>query len=353
MSNLRFVSPERDRHGRTRYRFRAPWARCVMKSRDPDTAEFRAEYAALIARERTAPTRTAPGRGSFAWLVAQYKSSAEFRALHPDTRKQRANFLDRIAADHGHRAAHLMTPDAVRALRNTMSDRPGAARNMLQSLSALFTWAGEAGHGLSNPTIGVKRPPQTRTGFRPWKADHILQFRARHPVGTRARLALELMIWHGLRRGDLVTLGRQHRTVIDGEPWHRIKQEKTGRVLESPINPDLDHIIAASPTGDLAYLVTDYGQPFKKTGFGARFKKWVIAADLPPDLAAHGVRKGMAELLGESGCTELEIMALLGHETPSEGATYTRDTNRRRLSSSAFQKLKLSTPTRGKLSTPG
>jgi hypothetical protein len=42
--------------------------------------------------------------------------------------------------------------------------------------------------------------------FHAWTPDELKQFEAHHKVGTKARLALALMLYLGVRRGDVVTL---------------------------------------------------------------------------------------------------------------------------------------------------
>ena len=37
--------------------------------------------------------------------------------------------------------------------------------------------------------------------------EQVRQFEERHPVGTKARLALALLLFLGVRRGDLVVIG--------------------------------------------------------------------------------------------------------------------------------------------------
>jgi hypothetical protein len=41
-----------------------------------------------------------------------------------------------------------------------------------------------------------------------WGLDEVRQYEERHAIGTKARLALALLLFFGVRRGDLVTLGR-------------------------------------------------------------------------------------------------------------------------------------------------
>ena len=54
--------------------------------------------------------------------------------------------------------------------------------------------------------------------------------------------------------------------------WQTKRQRKV--VSEKPLCRCVASIIAANPTGDLTFLVTDYGGcPFTAAGFGAWFRK--------------------------------------------------------------------------------
>jgi integrase len=97
--------------------------------------------------------------------------------------------------------------------------------------------------GASNPTQGVKRPRIKTEGFRTWTEADIAAFEAVHPVGTRARLALALLLYTAQRRSDVVRLGRQH--VRDGVI--QVRQQKTGVVLTIPVHPVLAAILEATP----------------------------------------------------------------------------------------------------------
>ena len=100
----------------------------------------------------------------------------------------------------------------------------------------------------SNPARDVRRLKYASAGFHTWTVEEVKQFEAKHPIGTKARLALALMLFLGVRRGDVVKLGRQH--VKDG--WLRMIPSKTSyrrkTVSEKPILPVLSDIIERSPT---------------------------------------------------------------------------------------------------------
>jgi integrase len=98
----------------------------------------------------------------------------------------------------------------------------------------MFGWAVEHGLIRFNPAREVRKVRYATAGFHAWTVDEVRQFEEKHPVGTKARLALALLLYFGVRRGDVVTLGRQH--VKDG--WFAHGAEKnapqaTGTLAEA------------------------------------------------------------------------------------------------------------------------
>lgn len=85
---------------------------------------------------------------------------------------------------------------------------------------------------LDDPCRGIKTFKTGSTGFRTWTEDEIDQFYAKHPEGSRARLALDLLLYTGQRRQDIVLMGRQH---IRGD-FLVVRQSKTGSVVSIPIH---------------------------------------------------------------------------------------------------------------------
>ena len=161
------------------------------------------------------------------------------------------------------------------------------------------------------------------TGYHSWTPEEIATFEERHPIGTRARLALALLLYTGQRRSDVVAIGKQH--VRNGSLcFTQYKNRRSKPVtLQIPIVCELQRIIDASPCGDLTFLVTELGRPFTSAGFGNRFRQWCDEANLK-NCSAHGLRKAAAARLAELGATEHEIMAVTGHRTSKEVTRYTR-----------------------------
>ena len=48
------------------------------------------------------------------------------------------------------------------------------------------------------------------TGFTHWTVEDVALYRKRRPLGTRQRVALEVILNTGLRRSDADCIGRQH-----------------------------------------------------------------------------------------------------------------------------------------------
>jgi integrase len=61
-----------------------------------------------------------------------------------------------------------------------------------------------------DPTIGINPVERHSDGFHTWTEDEIATFRRVFPIGTRQRLAFELMLNTAQRRADVVRMGWQH-----------------------------------------------------------------------------------------------------------------------------------------------
>ena len=180
-------------------------------------------------------------------------------------------------------------------------------------------------------------------GFHTWSVEEVRQYEAKHPLGSRARLALDIALYTGLRRQEVAILGRQH--VKDG--WIRITPGKTkkssGAVVEIPMLPELAASIAATPTGDLTFLTSAYGEALAVDGRGNRVRGWCDRADLT-HCTRHGLRKAGATIAAENGATDEELMAIFGWTTKQQTTTYTRAADRKRLAKGAIHKLRPTDP---------
>lgn len=354
--DLPYLNPEPDRYGNVRLYVRRHGRRIRLRE-PPGSPGFLEAYTGALdalAADRGpegSERLTAAPRGSLGWLGAQYFGSAEFGELDPVSQRTRRAILEECFREPrkpgsrdlmGACPIALLSAAHVQVLRDRRTDKKGAANNRLKYLSAMFGWAIEARHMVRNPSRDVRPLGYESAGFRAWTVDDVRQFCARHPIGTKARLALALLLFTGARRGDLVTFGRQH--VKNG--WLKYTPKKTlylqrksrnrkPRISEKPIIPQLAEIIAASPTGGMTFLVTDYGRPFTAAGFGAWLRKRCDEAGLP-QCSAHGLKKAGATIAAENGATDRQLMAMFDWSTASQANVYTEAASRKRLTGDAM-----------------
>jgi integrase len=319
---LRYLSEEVDRHGNVRVYFRRKGRRVRLRE-TPGTDAFLAEYRAA-ARGITKPNAT--DARSFSWLLEGYYDSAEFKRLK------------NIREQHGDKPYALMQARHIRLLRDEKAETPEAANARVKALRQVYGWAKEMGYTSSNPAKDVPYIKSDSEGFHTWAIGEVEQYENRHPVGTKARLALDLLLYTGVRRSDVVKLGRQ----MEREGFLRFTETKgrDRKIKQRSITilPVLRASIDATPSGHMTYLVTEFGKPFTHGGFGNWFKRRCREAELP-HCSAHGLRKTGATMAAERGATEHQLMALYGWESPKQAAGYTRKVNREKLATEGLRFL--------------
>lgn len=339
---LKYLREDLDRHGNVRCYVRVPGKRKVRIRALPGTPEFMEEYQSAISVEAPNAIRQADEakKGSFRYLCIRYYASATYRALDGSTRSWQRRALDEIARDHSAKPVAMLEARHIRRMRDAKLATPAAANQLLKALRALFSWANEADETNVNPTIGVKKLKYRSDGHHTWTNDEIQQFYKRHPVGSQARLALDLLRYTTGRREDAPRLGRQHIR-DDRIRFRQAKNEHRNPIdIDIPLHPELTASVAAAKVGtQLTFLLTQFGKPYTANGFGNKFKDWCRQADLP-HCSAHGVRKATSTALAESGATPHEIMAITGHQTLEEVERYTKAASRRKTADAAMSKLR-------------
>lgn len=338
---LRYVSEDVDRHGNVRCYIRLPGRPKVRIRSLPGTPEFMAEYNDAIHGE-SEPSRPHRSneikRGTFRHLCIAYFKSGEYAALDISTRNWQRRALERICETHGGNVVAQMQPRHVRLLRDELLATPAAANQRLKALRALFGWANENDETSVNPVLGVKRIKYASEGHHSWTDAETAQYQQRHPVGSQARLAFDLLRFTACRREDAVRLGPEN--IQDGRmQFRQAKNENRNPVdVDIPMHPDLAASIAATETGDKTFLITEFGKAFTANGFGNKFKDWCRQADLP-HCSAHGLRKATATSLAETGASPHEIMSVTGHRTLAEVERYAKAARMRVLADSAIGRL--------------
>ncbi|MCL2714931.1 MAG: tyrosine-type recombinase/integrase [Alphaproteobacteria bacterium] len=332
-----------DRYGKPRFYFRRPGYERVALPGTPWSEEFMNAYAVAL----SGPACPA-GSGAnsvrnedFDTLAVRYYASAGYLQLAPATKTRYRIEIERLRRDYGPRAIVGLVRKEIVEMLGQRAAKPWAANNWLRLLKRLMKFAVEIGMRRDDPTAGVARIKVKSKGFPTWEEEHIAKYRECHPLGTKARLALELLLNTGQRRGDVLRMGRQH--IRSGTL--SIEQRKTGMLVQIPVMPELEAAIDAMAFEYPTFLTTDSGKPLSGNGFGKWFRNRADEAGIPKGYTAHGLRKANATRLAEAGCTEHELMAWGGWSTLAEVQRYTKAANRKRLAESAREKLEAKTST--------
>lgn len=267
--------------------------------------------------------------GTLSALCASWRASHEFRSLAPTTRANKAAIIKRLEARVGHVQVAAIEPRHIR--RDLEKQPPHAANNLLKVWRKLMRHAKRMDWRPDDPAREVERVPTGKSrGFHTWTLAEIDRFKARHPAGSMARLALYLLLCLGRRRSEVVGLGPQH--VEDGGIWVHSSKTATSEDerLWLPLHPELAQEIALHQDR-MIFLTTQHGKPFASgNAFGNWWKDRCIEAGLP-HWGTHGGRKAVATFLAEAGATAHQIMAVTGHRTLAQVEVYTRAARQRHM----------------------
>ena len=337
---LKHLVKDRDRHGNLRHYFRAPGRPKVRLHGEPGSRVFMEAYSAALEalQEPTAGVGKAPRPGSISALCVAFYQSSDFKRLATHTRYTYRQILDHFREAYGIAKAGALTPQKISNILDKWSDRPAQAKNILKVLRVLFKFAVSRGLVRSNPAALVQFKAPKTEGYRAWTDADIEAFEGYWPEGSRARLALALLLYTGQRRSDVVKMGRQHLT--DGAI--RLRQQKGGPdapLLTLPIHPKLRAALDLLPPGQLTFLMTAHGKPMSPYGFSNWFADCAKKAGLPEHSSPHGLRKAAARRMAEAGCTTLEIMSVTGHQSLREVERYTASVSQKRLAQSALDRM--------------
>jgi site-specific recombinase XerD len=324
------------RSGRPKIRIRESFE----DARGNITPEFmKAYFEALAVLDGAKPAPKTPREKTFYWLVDKYTRSPEFERYDELTQADKKGVLNRFCEAAGELPYAAYRQEDVERSRDKRSSTPGAADKLVKYLRVMFKWAIKAKHMTHNPAIGVEKVNTDSAGWHTWTPAQVDTYREYHKLGTKARLALELMISIGARVSDAAKIGRQH----EADGWLKFvawknRNKKSRKTIECPIRPNLAAALAVTPTGDLTYLINDLGSAFTINGLGNKMRDWCDAAGLP-QCSSHGLRKAAAVILAENGATASELCALFGWSKLETAEIYVREAQKRKMVANAFTRL--------------
>jgi len=304
-----------------------------------------AEYKKAMSGARTAIGAGRVKPGSVAAVIAEYLDSQTFfTSKSAGTQRMRRGILERFRAAYGERPFARLPPEWIEALLD--SKPPHAARSWRATLRSLCQFGVKRRYLRTDPTANIKLRAVKSDGFHCWTEDEIAQFEAHHPIGTKPRLALALLLYTMQRRSDAIRMGRQHLSDCLDERLRAqgvrhmlsIRQQKTGKPLVLPVRPNLQAVIDATPSEHLTFLTTATGGPYGGNYFSESFREWCDAAGLPERCKVHGLRKAGLRRGAEDGWSANELAAWSGHASLREVERYTRAADQARLARNALAK---------------
>jgi integrase len=235
------------------------------------------------------------------------------------------------------------TPKAVRILKDRKAEFPEAANGRVKVIRANFRWALDPTNEIQGVAANPARDvpflnPITRVDSTRGRSMNLSALKQQTRSARSRVLALALLAYTGARRSDVVLLGKQH--VRDGRlkfTAHK-NRNRVPRVIDILVLPELQAVLDASPTGDMTFLLTEFGKPYTAAGFGNWFVRQCRAVGLD-HCSAHGLRKAAASIAAENGASTNTLMALFGWATAKEAEPYTKAADRRRLATDGTRLL--------------
>jgi integrase len=330
-----YLLPQTTRHGKIVWYFRIfPGPRIRIKGEYGSPPFMEAYHAAYAGTPRRDAVKES-SRGTLRWLIKLYKeSSAWTDEISQATRKQRGCILKIVEDRAGGEKARAITAATIKA--GMQKRKPNPARHYLDTMAGLFGWAVQAGHLVTDPTFGIKAPKRPKTrGFAPWTEDELTAYEKRWPLGTRERVWLDVPLYTGLRKGDAVTLGRQH--VKDGVAHLRTEKSQHQVAVDLPILPVLQRTLDAGPVGDLTFICGARGNALTKESFGNEFRDACRKAGV--NKSAHGLRKVAAMRCAETGASIPEMNAIFGWTGAKMALHYIEEASRKTMAANKMHAL--------------
>jgi hypothetical protein len=264
----KYVQAWVDQDGRPHCYFRRRGFPRVRLPGLPWSPSFMAAYETAQAGARNAIGAGRIKPGSVSSVVAEFFDSRQFfGSKSPGTQRMQRGILERFRLPpNGDRPFALLPPEWIEAQLDAKS--PHAARSWLVTLRSLCQFAVKRGWRRDDPTANIKLRAIKGDGYHTWTEDEIAQFEAHHPIGSKPRLALALLLYTAQRRSDVIRMGRQH--IRDGVLT--VKQQKTGSTLAIPVHPELRAVLDATPSEHLTFLVTATGNLMAATHSASNFE---------------------------------------------------------------------------------
>lgn len=344
-----YLSSFKDRHGRTRWRYRRS-GQTIPIHGEPGEPDFEEAYQAAL--EGRAPRKAEVIKHPGATVPKSFRDAWK-RVLrtpewikHDDSTKDKNTRLAeeflrlKVVADDPALWGDMLIEDFKRRhakdILARFSETPHKAKHLLVAIRKMLHVALDEEWIEIDPTYKLSYRPEYK-GWRAWTEVERALFEARWPLGSAPRTAYAMALWLGNRRSDVVRLRWDWFDFQKGAATIETKKGKKGLIL--PITPMLREALVAVERKGETILVTHYGKPFSEKSITGRMRVWTKAADMPTGCTLHGLRKTLGKMLAESGASTRQLMEMLGHDDIEHAELYSREAEQQRMAREAMTRL--------------
>src|ERR1700722_14207989 len=208
MTSIRLphVQEYRDRQGKARRYFRRPGYKRVTLPGTPGSPAFMAAYQTALASERP-PIGRRHGEGTVGDLVVSFYKSPNFENLKPNSQRLYRLALDNFSQQDGHSLGRDMPRRvAMSIIEEIGATRPGMANLTLKAMLRLFAYAMKREMRDDNPFVGIES--YKLGSHHTWTDAELAAYESVWKVGTRERLAFDLLLYTGQRVSDVAAMRR-------------------------------------------------------------------------------------------------------------------------------------------------
>jgi integrase len=348
----RFVRHYRSRHGAPIWELRPPVGCGGLKNirlrGKPGSREFDQAYDEAMERVAAARGNGAGEKrarpGSIAKLIGDYYASGPFLVTDEKTKISYKSTFDPLRQKFGN---ILVSGIDRRSIEKLMADKvatPTSANLLLRHINMLMKIAIIEGYRPDNPALGIKPYEYDKSGHHTWTEEEIAAFEKYHALGSKARLALALMLFTGCRREDVVRFGpgnlhknnngRLCLTYVQAKNEHRKPVTVT-----IPVADELRQAIEATRSPGIVvqlrepktFLLNENGASWPADGhsFGNWFLRQIRSAlGDKTECSPHGLRKAICRRLVRLGMNVHQIMAITGHKNLKQLQKYCEEFER-------------------------
>lgn len=330
---LKYVNEYLDSTGKIRRYFRRNGKQLGPIPGEVGSDEFMQAYQAYFNRQPQKPKSTAHA-DSLTRFIEDFYASRMFTDLKPATRAAYRAALDPISEKQGHRSGSKMTAEhAEKMISRIGSVKPGMGNLTRAAMRRVFKLAVKNKRRPDNPFLGIEA--YSVGEHHTWTEAELKQYEDRWQLGTRERLAYDLLLYTGQRVGDVAAMKRTD--MADG--LIHVVQQKTGAELWVPVHAALARSLGAYKIAGPTLIGDPRGQPIKRSTLSALIRGAAKKAKLPAECVPHGLRKAAMRRLAEGGGTAKQIASISGHKTLKEVERYTKAADQKMLARDAMLKM--------------